>query len=413
MGQTVPIVRVKEFNYFDKTPILSMLPSVVQSESLSYKTLTVGAFHTATIDSVKADDPSARRVILKIGDFVKGVLPLEHMADHPLKVIPPKFTQVGKQIKVRVFSVQGRHVEFTKKDSLMKESATIVTSLNDLSPGMAIYGVVVGQAEHGFVIKTFGGLKGLLKHDDVKQFGDKKLKTADLKSGHAIKAYVQFVKRGSGIALTLSKKKARKNVEADAGDEAQDTFTSKHLPSTEELDSWKDSYGSLLRAKPTQALDVATYKVCESHSQYHIVKTLETKKPRIAILPKCLATSFGISRPFDQREYTFEAVTVGHLSHEEKEIAIVCAKPDLISLKEELSFSDSGTSFVAIVESVSAKTGVTLRFSTGLTKVVALRDITNPSNVTETYSIGQVVRTAVKKNGKLSLKRSVICAADP
>lgn len=87
----MPIVRVKEYNYFDKVPILSMLPSVVQSESLSYRTLTVGAFHTATIESV-ADDPSARRIILKIGDFVKGVLPIEHMADHPLKVIPPKFT---------------------------------------------------------------------------------------------------------------------------------------------------------------------------------------------------------------------------------------------------------------------------------------------------------------------------------
>lgn len=73
-----------------------MLPSVLQSESLSYKNLTVGAFHTATIESVKSEDPSSRRIIVKIGDFVKGVLPIEHMADHPLKVIPPKFTQIGK-----------------------------------------------------------------------------------------------------------------------------------------------------------------------------------------------------------------------------------------------------------------------------------------------------------------------------
>ena len=91
----------------------------------------------------------------------------------------------------------------------------------------------------------------------------------------------------------------------------------------------------------------------------------------------------------------------------------MCAKPELISLKEEFKFSDSGRSFVAIVENVSAKTGVTLRFSSGLTKLVAMRDITSPNVVTESYSIGQIVRTAPKKTGMLSLKRTVVCAADP
>jgi len=42
-----------------------------------------------------------------------------------LKVVPPKFAQTGKEIKVRVFSVEGRHVEFTKKDSLMKENIPV------------------------------------------------------------------------------------------------------------------------------------------------------------------------------------------------------------------------------------------------------------------------------------------------
>ena len=177
INQIISEVRVKEYNYFDGLPLLSMMPSVVKSESLSYKTLAVGAFHTGTIESVVADG-AQKRVILKIGDFVKGTLPLEQMADHPLKVIPPKFTQLGKQIKVRVFSVNQRQVELTKKDSLMKESVPIYTSLSDLRAGMALHGVVVGSAEHGLVIKSFSGLKGLLRHDDVKEFGAKKLKTA-------------------------------------------------------------------------------------------------------------------------------------------------------------------------------------------------------------------------------------------
>ena len=74
--------------------------------------------------------------MLKLGDFVKGTLTLEHMAEHPLKVIPPKFTAVGKEIKVRVFSVSGRHVELTKKDSLMKDKVTVYSSLSDIRAGM-------------------------------------------------------------------------------------------------------------------------------------------------------------------------------------------------------------------------------------------------------------------------------------
>lgn len=50
------------------------------------------------------------------------------MADYPVKVIPPKFAQVGKQIKVRVFAIDERSVTFTKKDSLMKHDVPIYKS---------------------------------------------------------------------------------------------------------------------------------------------------------------------------------------------------------------------------------------------------------------------------------------------
>jgi len=166
------------------------------------------------------------------------------MADHPLKVVPPKFTQTGKEIKVRVFSVEGRHVEFTKKDSLMKENIPVYQGLSELSSGMKLLGVVVAKTDHGFVVRSFAGLKGLLTHADIKENGAKHLKSTDLKSGSAVKCYVQFIKKGSGIALTLSKKKARaKNpTMQDSGE----TFTEKHLPSAEEFESLKSAYSSML-----------------------------------------------------------------------------------------------------------------------------------------------------------------------
>jgi hypothetical protein len=48
---------------------------------------------------------------------------MEHMSELPIKTVHPKFKELDKEIKVRVFSVDpvNRKITFTKKDSLMKE----------------------------------------------------------------------------------------------------------------------------------------------------------------------------------------------------------------------------------------------------------------------------------------------------
>ena len=125
LGQTVDKVRVKAVNYFDGVVQLTMRNQILNSAALDYSQLTVGQFVNATIDSV--NDPK-KQVVLKINDFVKGLLKLDHFADFPVKQIPPKFTAVGKQIKVRVFSVEDRKVLFTKKDTLMKHDVPIPAS---------------------------------------------------------------------------------------------------------------------------------------------------------------------------------------------------------------------------------------------------------------------------------------------
>jgi len=49
------------------------------------------------------------------------------MADNAIKTMPPKFTEVGKEIRVRVLSIDSskRLIEFTKKDSFMKEDCPV------------------------------------------------------------------------------------------------------------------------------------------------------------------------------------------------------------------------------------------------------------------------------------------------
>lgn len=143
-----------------------MKEEVLTASVLNYDSVNVGDNTYATIESVNAVTKS---VHLKISEFVKGVLTLEHMADHPLKVIPPKLTQIGKQIKVRVFAIENRTILFTKKDTLMKEKVPIYSNPASLGKGDKVYGVVVGQSEYGFVLRSFGGVKGLLTFDDIKK----------------------------------------------------------------------------------------------------------------------------------------------------------------------------------------------------------------------------------------------------
>lgn len=144
---------------------------------------------------------------MKVNDFVKGRLYLEHMADLPLKVIPPKMTAVGKEIKVRVFSVdyKTRYIEFTKKETLFKDKTPVYQSYKEAYKGDKIVGVVVNENEHGYIVRSFGGIKGLLTFADMKQNGEKK----DLKVGSIVKAYVLFRKKDKGMALTQDKVKAK------------------------------------------------------------------------------------------------------------------------------------------------------------------------------------------------------------
>jgi len=62
-----------------------------------------------------------------LNDFVKGRLNLEHMADYPMKVIPPKYLDFGKPLKVRVFNVdpQTRTLEFTRKETFLKGKSEV------------------------------------------------------------------------------------------------------------------------------------------------------------------------------------------------------------------------------------------------------------------------------------------------
>lgn len=54
------------------------------------------------------------------------------------------------------------------------------------------------------------------------------------------------------------------------------------------------------------------------------------KKQKVAVLPKPLSTAFGLSLPFDDQDFTFEA----YVFLEHNSIPIVSLNPVLSSLKD-------------------------------------------------------------------------------
>lgn len=156
----------------------------------------------ATIDSV---NDTKKQVTLRLNDFVKGTLAVEHMTDHACTQIPQRFLQKEKTIKVRVFSIEDRSVTFTKKDSLMKHDVPLYLpetgGLPAIAPGDTVVGVIVARNEQGFIIRGFGEVRGMLPIDEENLIPDK------AKTGTIVKAQVIRNKKNRGLQLTMDKSK--------------------------------------------------------------------------------------------------------------------------------------------------------------------------------------------------------------
>ena len=225
------------------------------------------------------------------------------MADNAIKQMPPKFLEVGKDIRVRVLSVNPskRSLEFTKKDSLMKDDTPVYQSYKEIKRGDKLVGVIVAQNEHGYVIRSFGGLKGMLNFADVEEKLGKAYEKASFKTGSIVKAYVLFKKKDKGVALTMSKKKAKAEDE-DTG--SAETIESAFMPNDEQLEALlsNDKYSTMMKATKDPALltQVNQFRVVEEDSKYYVVKSLDAVKKSknfIAILPKCLCGYQNLSNP--------------------------------------------------------------------------------------------------------------------
>ena len=121
---------------------------------------------------------------------------------------------------------------------------------------------------------------------------------------------------------------------------------------------------------------VFKFRCVENKGNYFLVKTvLSEKKNKIAILPKCLVSSFGISLPLGSLEFTFDGLILEHSSG----IPVIAVKYEMIHCLESIPSKpkhlEKAQTHVGFVSQVCEKLGVTVRFFNGVQAQVAVKDL--------------------------------------
>ena len=209
---------------------------------------------------------------------------------------------------------------FTKKDSLMKHDIPIYDSLNKVTKNSEVHGVIVAQNDHGFIVKSFGEVKGLLSFADVKQNQPKK---AEFKIGSCVKTYVLFNKKGKGLALTLDSNKV--SLRGSSERSLRDL-----LPTEEECANLASTYKSQVKHSQESVGKAYTFKVVEVTENYFVVKTVLEKKSKMAIVPKVFTRVLGQSlipdNALDEEEFTIE----GYVFSIDNQIPLATVNPLIV-----------------------------------------------------------------------------------
>lgn len=122
----------------------------------------------------------------------------------------------------------------------MKHDTPIYTSISKCKKQDPFIGLIVAQNEHGYILKSFNGVKGLLKFTDVAEHLSKKEKQ-EIKIGACLKSWVLWSKRDKGLALTMDKNTASKKTQVEA------LSLHDYFPSEDELKLLKEEHSSLVK----------------------------------------------------------------------------------------------------------------------------------------------------------------------
>jgi rRNA biogenesis protein RRP5 len=184
--------RIMSFNTFDGVVNLTFQTSVINQPYLSYEDIRVGDMVQGEI--MMSNESFGLKI--KLSENIKGICPLLHMADMPLKTLKAARYLPGKQMKFRVLKVdaKAKKLVLTHKQSMVKSDLPLITSYeqavrllypfggkkkreeNDISDSSAFqavfaYGFVTSARDFGVIVEFFDGVHGLCSIKELRKSG--------------------------------------------------------------------------------------------------------------------------------------------------------------------------------------------------------------------------------------------------
>jgi len=336
-GDIVKDITLKEFNYFDGVFIGSLDTQI--SEIVNWQNIEVGQFLMATTDKVVNDPKKGVYLLLKINEFVSGIMPLEHTSDRVVGHIPEKIAAPGKQIRVRVFSVNKltKTLILTRKKLLMKEddNKSVIKNREDIEPLKEIYGVVGKNVEGGYIIKFMNDIAGFLSQDEIPE--DKPIKT-----GQTISVFVGYnniKQKKIGLALTLESAKKLSTKQSTMGEDSKHIFASIKSDLNIELPEASKSklaVGQIYEFKPVSN----DSELKHDPENYLLVKSVGLENNFYAYVPKYHVSDFkqNNGKMFELvaqglMNLTFKGIILNII--EPHSVIVVSFKKSLIKAKQE------------------------------------------------------------------------------
>lgn len=178
-GSKLPLVMVKEFNYFDDHAILTSVSlnnseankdanfeEIIKEQYLTWNNLSIGKIVKGKIKEVHSD-----HIIVAINDYMSGKIYKDLLSDFTFNTIPKKFS-VGNKILCRIFKFdfETKNLQFTAKESLMDKSTVLYSNLEALKEGEEVPVIYLGNNLFQHSGEVIGKLQNFSVWDKKERF---------------------------------------------------------------------------------------------------------------------------------------------------------------------------------------------------------------------------------------------------
>uniref|UniRef100_A0A674BMT8 Programmed cell death 11 n=1 Tax=Salmo trutta TaxID=8032 RepID=A0A674BMT8_SALTR len=156
--------RIMDFSPMEQVHLVSLRQSVINAPFFRrYHDIQPGQIVQGMVTSLQSHG-----MMVKVTDYIRGLVPRTHLSDIILKNPEKKYT-VGMTIKCRVLSVdpQEKKLTLTRKRALVDSSLPLFLTYKDARRGRVSHGFIVCVKDFGCIVCFYGEVKGLVPPNEL------------------------------------------------------------------------------------------------------------------------------------------------------------------------------------------------------------------------------------------------------